>query len=82
MAEGWTVRVDRANDYEPTTLFDVVACDSHNAEALVRAFADCGRNDRVRIVAPLTRGTIEAHELREGQVKAWGTNGKIRWEPE
>ena len=45
MSEGWTVRVDRDNDYETTTLFDVVARDSRMAEDLVRAFADCARND-------------------------------------
>ena len=41
--------------------------------------AACARGDKVRAVAPLTRTTIDAHELRKDQVKQWPVSGKVFW---
>ena len=79
MALGWTVRVDRANTHEPVILFDVAIADAGEAEAFVRTYADCSQADDVSIVAPLTKTTIEAQDLKDGEVKPWSSDSAIRW---
>lgn len=79
MALGWTIRVDRADVYEPVMLFDVAITDAAHAEARVRRYADCTEADSVSVVAPLTQATIEAHDLKDGDVKPWPSDSNIRW---
>lgn len=79
MAFGWTVRVERADAYEPVMLFDVVIADAQQAEACVRTYADCTQADAVSVVAPLTQTTIEAHDLKDGDVKPWPSDSQVRW---
>lgn len=79
MALGWTVRLDRADAYEPVMLFDVAVPDAGQAEEFVRNYADCTQADAVSVVAPLTRTTIEAQDLKSGDVKPWPSDSKVRW---
>ena len=79
MALGWTVRLDRADAFEPVMLFDVAVPEADKAEASVRSYAHCTQADAVSVVAPLTQTTIEAQDLKNGDVKPWPSDSKVRW---